>query len=64
MHNQPMSEEEVVQIIMCQYPEEETAEGSVTQEQAEEPVKILPVTTQVQSPTRFTGEDFRFVLEI
>lgn len=35
---QPMSEEEVCQVIMCQYPEEDTVDGS----QTSSPVPLLP----------------------
>ena len=32
MNNQNMTDEEVCQIIMCQYPEEESVDGSVNQD--------------------------------
>ena len=32
MNNQKMTDEEVCQIIMCQYPEEESVDGSINQD--------------------------------
>ena len=44
-NNQPMSEEEVCQVIMCQYPEEDTVDGAESYSSSAPP--LLPEPEQV-----------------
>jgi len=53
-NNQPMSEEEVCQVIMCQYPEEDTVDGAESYSSSAPP--LLPEPEQSCGPEELSEE--------